>query len=119
MARGIWAADAVNTVSPMHAEELRTGGYAVGLTKAIQTRKEPLEGTLNGLDESLYDPTVDKDFTQTFSAANLDRREANKKALQEKCGFAPNLEVPLLGVVSRLIEEQGMELLEKALPGAI
>jgi starch synthase len=116
MARGIWAADAVNTVSPTHAEELKTGIYASGLTKAIRAREGLIEGILNGLDDSLYDPS---DLALKFSAANLDRRAANKKALQENCGFPQNAEVPLLGVVSRLIEEKGMGLLERALPALV
>jgi|GEM_PF-28149 len=117
MARGIWAADAVNTVSPTHAEELMCGKWgAPQLTRAIASRKSPIWGILNGIDDALYDPAFDSQIAQRFSVARLRDRQKNKTDLQLTSGLEVDPEIPLLGMVTRLIGEKGLGIIEEALP---
>jgi len=78
MARGVWAADAVNTVSPTHADELNRGTYPSGLARAISHRKEALEGILNGIDYSRYNPAFDPHIKHHFDAFTLHNRTRKK-----------------------------------------
>ena len=116
MARGILAADAVNTVSPTHAIELSAGDFAPELREAVQARGEALRGILNSLSFRDYNPALDDEIVQRFDQFKLDPRRENKTALQTACGFDPDPATPLLGFVSRLIAEKGIGLVEAIMP---
>jgi len=117
MARGILGADVVSTVSPEHAEELTDGRYAEDLFAAISRRQDALQGVVHGIDYTLYNPAFDDTLHSRFDRNNiLTRRLPNKGDLQKRLGFAEDAQVPLLGVVGRLVGEKGVELLVEALP---
>lgn len=115
MARGVWAADAVNTVSPTHAREMWEGSYPSSLTPALRQRKECIAGILNGIDQASYDPAFDTCIAARFNVHHLEVRPKNKLALQEQCRLAKDEEVPLIGMVSRLIAEKGLGIVGEAL----
>lgn len=116
MARGVWTADAVNTVSPTHADELARGTYPSSLAQADDLRGTPIQGILNGIDCAHYDPAFDPHISRNFNAFSLHQRRENKLDLQKRSELQPDPDVPLLGMVCRLIPEKGVGLLEKALP---
>ena len=116
MARGIMAADVINTVSPQHAKEIRSGSFAPELLKAVQVRGAPLRGILNGLNFRDYNPALDERLYRRFDQYSVELRQENKIDLQKECGLDIDPKTPLLGVVSRLIAEKGIGLIAEAMP---
>lgn len=113
---GILFADAVTTVSPTYAAEIRTPGQGMGLNGLLDGRADVLNGILNGIDVDVWDPSTDAALTATFDAASTARRAANKAALQARFGLDADPDALLIGVVSRLTEQKGLDLLLSALP---
>ena len=110
MPLGLWAADAIVAVSPTYADEMLSPEYGAGLEDFLKTRRENLSGILNGLDVASFNPATDEDIAAQFSAESLDTRVANKSALVTQLGLQPEFSVPLLGVVSRLEPQKGIDL---------
>jgi starch synthase len=115
LCQGIYYADAVTTVSETYAREILTPEYGEGLHPLLQERQDRLFGILNGLDYRQYDPAGDPHLASNFEAATLERRSANKAALQERAGLAPDANAPVVGMVSRLTEQKGMDLTLEAM----
>jgi len=107
---GLQCADALTTVSPTYAQEIRTASYGMGLEGLLQTRTEDLHGILNGIDTDAWDPMRDEALAQNYSAGSAHLREVNKSALNERFALddSPG---PLFGVVSRLTWQKGMDML--------
>ena len=107
---GLQCADAITTVSPTYAQEIRTGSYGMGLEGLLQSRAAVLHGVLNGIDTDAWDPARDEALAQNYSANSAHLREINKAALSERFEFdgSPG---PLFGVVSRLTWQKGMDML--------
>ncbi|MDD5660690.1 MAG: glycogen synthase GlgA [Candidatus Omnitrophica bacterium] len=112
---GIIFSDFINTVSPTYAKEIQTKDFGFGLDGLLRERKEVLSGILNGLDYSVWDPMVDKFIIQNFSAETLESKVFNKEDLQKRCGLPLNKDIPVLGIVSRLAEQKGFDVLAEAL----
>ncbi len=109
MAAGIKYADRVNTVSPTYAQQIRTPSYGEGLEDLIQTVRP--RGILNGIDTQSYDPATDPVLAKNYSAETIELRSYNKTALQEELGLKINKQVFLIGMVTRLVEQKGLDLL--------
>jgi starch synthase len=107
---GLWSADAIVAVSPTYADEMLSPDYGAGLEVFLKTRRENLSGILNGLDVNSFDPATDTEIASQFTIDTLDRRKANKIALANRVDLSPDLEVPLLGVVSRMDAQKGIDL---------
>jgi starch synthase len=107
---GLWAADAIVAVSPTYADEMLSKDYGSGLQDFLKTRRENLTGVLNGLDVDSFDPRTDQDIAARFTAETLDERTANKEALVDQEGLSFDAKVPLLGVVSRMDPQKGIDL---------
>ena len=113
---GLWAADAITTVSPTYAREILTPEHGCGLEDFLRTRADRLTGILNGLDTTSWDPARDPEIRHPFSGENLTPREENRKALRDEVGLPhPPGRVPILGAIGRLTEQKGMDLLPAAL----
>ncbi len=115
MARGILFADEINTVSTTYAREIQTPEYGENLDPILRERREHLSGILNGIDVDLFDPARDPVIAQTFDRASLDRRAANKSALQKEAGLALRADVPILAMVGRLNDQKGTDLVKDAI----
>nr|HID13566.1 glycogen synthase [Anaerolineae bacterium] len=115
MAQGIAHADLINTVSPRYAQEILTPEMGMGLDPLLRERQERLFGVLNGIDYEHWNPATDPNIPHRFDIETLDRRAANKTALQQQARLPVRPEVPLIGMVSRLDEVKGMDLLEPVL----
>ncbi|MBR9977969.1 MAG: glycogen synthase GlgA [Bacteroidetes bacterium] len=116
MKAGLMYADAITTVSPTYAKEIRSGKeYGFGLEGVFKKKARRTVGILNGMDAQLWNPEVDTMIAQTYSAEKLDRKQENKKALCERFHLPYDQTIPLIGVVSRLAEQKGFDLIEEKL----
>jgi starch synthase len=115
MGRGLFYADAITTVSESYAREIQTPEFGERLDPLLRDRSEQLFGILHGIDTSEYDPATDASIHTPFDGHRLDRRAANKAALQRMCGFEVRADVPLLGMISRLTATKGLDLLTEIL----
>jgi len=113
---GIALADRVTTVSPSYAEEILTDEGSMGLGDVLNRRAAVLTGILNGIDDVLWNPATDTHLASRFTAADLAARAPNKAALQARFGLDSDPAALLVGVVSRLTWQKGMDLLLAALP---
>ncbi|MCD4760423.1 glycogen synthase [bacterium] len=112
---GILSADLVNTVSPNYAKEILTKEYGAGLEKYLQRRQKHLHGILNGIDLKLFDPAKDKNIKKKYSLKNFEiGKKINKEELQ-KLSKLPVEDKPLLGLISRLVWQKGLDILLPAL----
>jgi starch synthase len=116
---GLRLADRITTVSPTYAREILTPEFGMGLDGLLRTRAADVQGIVNGIDDTVWNPATDAVLPQTFSALRIDMRVRNKTALQTRMGLAPGVDRPLFGVISRLSDQKGLDLLLRALPGVV
>jgi starch synthase len=107
---GIMLADAVTTVSPGYAEEIRKPQFGMGLEGLILGRQDRLSGIVNGIDTQAWNPAVDKALASPFTARALGGRTANKRAIEAAFALAPG-DGPLFTVITRLTWQKGMDVL--------
>ena len=113
---GIVFADALTTVSPSYAAEIETPAFGEGLDGVLRRRHAALHGILNGIDDRLWDPATDAHLPYHYGAGDLAGKARCKTALQAEMGLTRDGDAPLLGVVSRLAEQKGFDLLAAILP---
>lgn len=111
MAGGILYADQVNTVSPTYANEIQTPVHGAGLEALLQAKGDQLRGILNGIDYTMFNPAKDPAIAQPFTAETLDQRLLNKDALQREAGLEVDRNRFVIGMVSRLVEQKGIDLM--------
>ncbi len=111
MRRGILHADIINTVSPTYAREIMTQEYGEFLDGLLKERRSVVYGILNGIDYGTVNPETDPYLVAQYNADSIKKRIKNKTELQEKFGFSRNTEKFLIGIVSRLDEQKGFDLL--------
>jgi len=107
---GLATADAITTVSPTYAREIRTPAFGAGLDGLINARASVLSGITNGIDVGAWDPSTDAELPQGYSANTLHKRAANKTAIRERFGLEAT-DGPLFAVVSRLTSQKGIDLI--------
>lgn len=112
---GIVAADAITTVSPTYAREILTPAFGCGLEGVLAERADKLVGILNGLDTGLWDPETDPHLPIPYRLRNvLSGKRAAREVVARELGLAPGVR-PLAGMVSRLEEQKGVDLLATAI----
>jgi len=111
MARGIYFADLITTVSERYAQEILTPEYGEKLDPLLRDRKDRLFGVLNGIDTGLYNPATDPYIAVNYDVGSLDKRVENKLALQREAHLPQDPHVPLIGIISRLTDQKGFDIL--------
>jgi starch synthase len=112
---GIVHSTIVSTVSARYAAEIQTRDGGEGLDGLLRARGDVI-GILNGIDESVWNPAADKHLAKTYSVDDLSGKAACKAALQREMGLAERPDVPLLGLISRLVKQKGIDIFAEALP---
>ncbi len=112
MKAGILFADVLNTVSVKYASEIQTKDFGFGLEEFLVNRKEYLFGIMNGIDYEIWDPRIDHYIWQNYDQDSLEKKQFNKLALQKESNL-PQIDVPLIGIISRLVDQKGFDLIEE------
>lgn len=108
-------ADKITTVSPTYAEEIQsTAELGCGLEGVLKKRSHDITGILNGVDYSIWSPSRDKFLTKKYRPSNLSGKKANKTELLNEANLPQRATVPLVGMVTRLADQKGLDLIEKA-----
>ena len=111
MAAALQFADLVSTVSPTYAQQIQTAEYGEKLEGLLSFISGKMRGIVNGIDTQVYNPQSDRFIEQNFTVDSLDKRPINKSTLQQELGLTVDNNALLMGVVSRLVEQKGIELI--------
>jgi len=109
---GILSFDRINTVSPTYAKEILEEG--AGLEAELNVRRADLSGVINGVDVDVWNPKTDEHLWANYDAEDLSGKAVNKERLQAELGLHIDAKAPLLGVISRLAEQKGFDLIMAA-----
>jgi starch synthase len=111
---GLLYADRITTVSQTYAEEIQTPYYGEYLDSLLRHRKDQLTGIVNGIDYEVFDPMSDPHLVVNYRDSQQ-KKQQNKLALQERLGLPVNGEVPMIAVVTRLVQQKGLDLIQHVL----
>jgi starch synthase len=113
---GIYHATLLNTVSNGYAREIQTQAFGWGLEGVVRERSGALAGILNGVDYQEWNPESDPHLAANYSACDLSGKAVCKRELQRSMGLPERSDLPLIGLVSRLVKQKGIDILAEALP---
>ncbi len=114
---GLNYADMISTVSEKYAEEIRSNpDYGYGLESVLSAKKKKMVGILNGIDYTVWNPVVDKLIPYRYTYQEIPLKYENKRELLEKRKIEYDEDIPLIGVISRLVDQKGFDLIVEALP---
>lgn len=113
---GLVYADHITTVSPTYALEIQTAAFGYGLEGLLEHRKDELTGIINGIDLDLWSPDEDTLIAQQYQATSLTKKQLNKSELQQKFALPVNVDVPLFGLIGRLVDQKGIDLIIDCIP---
>jgi starch synthase len=116
MKAGLKFADRITTVSPTYAREIATPEFGHGLDGVVRARAAVVSGILNGIDTAVWDPATDAHLACPYSRDRLDGKQRCKAALQGEVALTEDPDAPLLGALSRLTSQKGLDLLLQVLP---
>jgi len=108
---GIFYAAAITTVSPRYAKEIQTAAFGFGLEGLLAKRGDEIKGILNGIETDEWNPETDPYLIKNYSASKIAGKKQVKSALQQQYGLNIDADAPLLGVVSRLTHQKGLDML--------
>ena len=106
--------DKVIAVSPTYAKEILTGEYGEGMDYTLRGHTHKLEGIVNGIDYDVFNPKTDSTLKKNYDITTIENKEENKKAILEYFGLNYNKERPLIALISRLVEQKGIDLIRSA-----
>lgn len=115
MKAGIIYAELVTTVSQKYSQEIQTEEYGCGLDGLLRTRSADIYGIVNGIDYQYWGPSVDKDIAASFSPDDLSGKLLCKKELQKLYKLPTQADIPVLGLISRLSNQKGFDILAASL----
>ncbi len=114
MKAGLVYSDVITTVSEKYAEEIRTSAeYGCGLEGVIQKRKSHLHGIVNGIDHEIWNPQTDTLIATRYDSHSIESKSENKKALLKKFNLEFKESIPIIGMISRLVDQKGLDLIER------
>lgn len=112
---GMVFSNIINTVSHTYSQEIQTKEFGFGLEGVLNKRHFSVFGILNGLDYDIWNPETDKFIAKNFSSKNPEGKAADKEDLQKLCNLPLKKDVPLFGIVSRLAEQKGFDILAQGI----
>lgn len=112
---GIECSNRVTTVSPTYAQEILDPWYSYGLEGILRERRWKVSGILNGIDTKVYDPETDPDIYATYTADDLSGKAVDKSELQKRLGLTQKSSYPLIGMVTRMVSQKGLDLVKEAM----
>ncbi|KPK41306.1 MAG: glycogen synthase [Omnitrophica WOR_2 bacterium SM23_29] len=110
---GLIFSDIITTVSPTYSKEIQTKEFGYGLDGVLAQRSDSIFGIVNGIDYEAWNPSKDKALKHHFSSANIDGKYKEKKMLQRDCGLKEDVNTPLIGIISRLVDQKGIDLISQ------
>ncbi len=113
---GLVCADHITTVSPTYAREIQSEALGCGLDGLLRGRSDVISGILNGIDTGMWNPAADTHIACAYDSTRIDRKAENKAALQRLLGLPGEATIPLVGVVSRLTWQKGIDLIADIAP---
>ena len=119
MKAGIVLSDHVNTVSATYAHEIQRPEFGVGLDGLLRSVTHKLTGIVNGIDVAIWDPAHDPLIAAPFDAHDMSGKQACKASLQQRMGLETNPEAPLFGIITRLVDQKGIDLILAVIPEII
>ena len=112
---GLVYADRINTVSPTYAREIQTPEFGYGLDGLLSYRQLRLSGITNGIDDDIWNPGADTHIYCKYNRRTLHKKSENKTALQKQLGLPIAADIPMLGMISRLVEQKGLDIVLSSL----
>jgi len=112
---GFVFADLINTVSETYAQEIQTEEFGYGLAGLLKSRSQDVSGIVNGIDYALWDPERDPQIVKNYGIRSLNLKYENKKALQKQNGLPEKEDTPLIGMITRLADQKGFDILAGAM----
>ena len=112
MKGAIMCCDKITTVSPTYSKEILDPYYSHGLDYVLKDKQDKLTGIVNGIDVDVYNPETDAMIFKNFSASDMSGKAVNKAELQKALKLPEREDVPLIGIVSRLVEHKGFDLVK-------
>jgi starch synthase len=116
---GLYYADWITTVSPTYAQDIQTQEYGCGLEGLLTERQNQLTGILNGIDTDTWNPDKDPYLSRHYNIENLPVKVRNTQALRNTLRLSPSKQAPLLGMITRLTEQKGLDLLLPIIPNIV
>ncbi|MDP2904282.1 MAG: glycogen synthase GlgA [Methylovulum sp.] len=113
---GLVYADRITTVSPTYALEIQTPEFGYGLEGLLTYRNDALVGIINGIDMDQWNPETDTYISKNFDIKTLAKKQINKADLQKKSALPENGQVPVVALISRLVEQKGIDMVIDCLP---
>jgi starch synthase len=113
---GLAYADHITTVSPTYALEIQTANYGYGLEGLLSHRNDALTGIINGIDADQWNPQTDPAISEHYGISTINKKQLNKSALQKKLSLPVDINMPVFALISRLVEQKGIDLVLECLP---
>lgn len=117
LGRGVHFSDVVNTVSQRYAREILTPEFGEGMDPVLRLFRGKLQGIRNGIDYDVFNPQTDPAIHAYYGIETVDRKAANKVALQRELGLPEDPSLPVIGIISRLYDQKGLDLVSNILWG--
>lgn len=115
MKAGVLYSDIINTVSKTYKNEIKTPEYGERMEGLLKSKEDSLYGIVNGIDTVAYNPEEDAKIYKNYGISNLKAKSINKKELQLELGL-PTTNVPIISMVTRLVDQKGLELIKQIMP---
>ena len=117
LGRGLYFSDVVNTVSHRYAEEILTPEYGEKMDPLLRVFKNKLHGIINGIDYEVFNPKTDGSLAARYDTDTIERKVENKLALQKEVGLPQDAAIPVIGLISRLYDQKGLDLIANIMWG--
>jgi len=117
LGRGLFFSDVVNTVSNRYAEEILTPEYGEKMDPLLRVFRGKLHGIINGIDYEVFDPRTDASIVARYDIDTVEKKVENKLALQNEVGLPQDPAIPLIGLISRLYDQKGLDLIANIMWG--